>query len=166
MSEPDELLPAARATMTADLRALTVRQPWAGAIMWFGKTVENRTRRTGYRGPLLIHAGLHAPEWHDFLIVRDTALGVPVNWDDARRTLGAILGLATVTGCHHADDCATDGKSPRERHCSPWAQPGQFHIEMSDPRPLREPVPCRGALGLWRLPADAEKAVREQMEGT
>ncbi len=30
--------------------------------------------------------------------------------------------------------------------------------------PLAEPVPCRGALGLWRVPDDVESAVRAQLE--
>ena len=29
---------------------------------------------------------------------------------------------------------------------------------------LREPVPCKGALGFWRLPEGVEKAVRAQLE--
>lgn len=36
--------------------ALSVRQPWASLIAWGEKTVEVRTWRTPYRGPLLIHA--------------------------------------------------------------------------------------------------------------
>jgi hypothetical protein len=42
---------------------------------------------------------------------------------------------------------------------------GQFHWELSGVRSLW-PVPCKGALGLWRLPEDAEKAVSAQLEGT
>lgn len=38
--------------------ALTIKQPWASAIMAGLKRVENRTWRTDYRGPLAIHAGL------------------------------------------------------------------------------------------------------------
>lgn len=37
--------------------ALSVRQPWAWAIISGGKTIENRSWTTPYRGPLLIHAG-------------------------------------------------------------------------------------------------------------
>lgn len=39
------------------VKALTIRQPWAWATIYGGKDVENRRRRTAYRGPLLIHAG-------------------------------------------------------------------------------------------------------------
>ena len=39
------------------MKCLTICQPWAWAIVAAGKDVENRTRPTRYRGPLLIHAG-------------------------------------------------------------------------------------------------------------
>ena len=36
-----------------------MRPPWAWATIYGGKDVENRSWRTAYRGPLLIHASLH-----------------------------------------------------------------------------------------------------------
>lgn len=39
------------------MRALTIRQPWAGRIAHGDKRVENRTWGTAYRGLLLVHAG-------------------------------------------------------------------------------------------------------------
>jgi hypothetical protein len=38
------------------MKALSIRQPWAWLIIAGYKDVENRTWRTTYRGPLLIHA--------------------------------------------------------------------------------------------------------------
>jgi hypothetical protein len=35
---------------------LTVRQPWASAIIYAGKDVENRSWTTSHRGRLYIHA--------------------------------------------------------------------------------------------------------------
>jgi len=42
----------------APWRALSIRQPWAYAILHLGKDIENRPWRTNFRGPLLIHASL------------------------------------------------------------------------------------------------------------
>ncbi|MET7669386.1 hypothetical protein [Micromonospora luteifusca] len=39
-----------------DLRAITVKQPWAWAIAHGGKNIENRSRDITYRGRLAIHA--------------------------------------------------------------------------------------------------------------
>src|SRR5512135_2097795 len=43
---------------SVQIKALSVRQPWANAIM-LGKDVENRSRYFAHRGLLLIHASSH-----------------------------------------------------------------------------------------------------------
>src|SRR4051812_12224493 len=40
------------------MKALSIRQPWAHAIVSLGKDVENRSWNTTFRGAVLIHAGL------------------------------------------------------------------------------------------------------------
>jgi hypothetical protein len=50
---------------------------------------------------------------------------------------GATLGTVELV------DCVRDADSP-------WAEPGEWHWLLADPRPV--PVPCRGSLGLWRPP--------------
>jgi len=153
--------------------ALTVWQPWATALIWGGKDVENRRRPIGYRGRLWIHAGLHHPDWADYLEVRGLS-GIVFGWTDTRKAtadylrkaqrwtehtgaLGVILGSVEVVGCH-ADETGDDRES-----CTPWARHGHYHWMVANPQPLARPVPCRGMLGLWRLPDDVEKAVREQL---
>ncbi len=39
------------------MKALSIRQPWAWAILHAGKNIENRTWNTMFRGDFLIHAG-------------------------------------------------------------------------------------------------------------
>jgi hypothetical protein len=39
------------------MKTLSIRQPWAHLVVMGRKTIENRTWRTSYRGPLLVHAG-------------------------------------------------------------------------------------------------------------
>jgi len=53
--------------MTTELRILTVRQPWAWAIIHGGKDVENRVRNIAgsYRGPVAIHVGLAIDDNYD-----------------------------------------------------------------------------------------------------
>ena len=40
--------------MAGNMKALSVKQPWANAIASGEKTIETRTWRTGYRGELLV----------------------------------------------------------------------------------------------------------------
>ena len=110
------------------MKALTVRQPWASAIIWAGKDVENRSRPSSCRGRLWIHAGLRL-EAADVL-----PAGTPV-------PRGAIIGYVTLTGCVQGS-------------ASPWAIPGYWHWQLADPVALAEPIPARGALGLWQLPPE------------
>lgn len=39
-------------------------------------------------------------------------------------------------------------------------------LTLADVRTLSAPVPCRGALGLWRLPAEAEARVASYLRST
>jgi hypothetical protein len=111
-----------------DIRALTIRQPWAALIAQGTKRVENRTWGTAWRGTLLIHAGKSADPYPD-----DVAR---VNGTDVR---SAIVAVATLADIHVCDGA-----------CSPWAEAGRHHWVLSDVRPVAEPVPYMGALGLWR----------------
>jgi len=157
-----------------EVRALTVRPPWSHLIAFCGKTVENRPRPMRYRGQLAIHAGL---TWDSAAESSPTAVVAWRRWADSlpppniagrlRRdalhvTFGAVVAVAEVAGCHHSGECMPDGV----HGCSPWAIRGQWHIVLAGVRPLGEPVPCTGRLGLWKLPADAGKAVRDQLEVT
>jgi hypothetical protein len=107
-------------------RVLTVGQPWASAIIYAGKDVENRTWPTRYRGLLYVHAG-SALEPDDVL-----PPGTPV-------PRGAIIGHVTLT------DCLRDSPSS-------WADRGEWHWLLANPVPLAEPFPARGRLGLWQPP--------------
>lgn len=89
--------------MTADYRpALTILQPWASAIVAGIKTVETRPRRSHYRGPLVLHAGMsdHHLTAHDGdpagchgrTLAAAVHSGLPL-------TRGAIIGSAVVTDC-------------------------------------------------------------------
>jgi len=83
-----------------------------------------------------------------------------------RADLKAQLLASFFPGCVVAVvqllDVKTDATflTPRERV---WCEPGKkwWHLG-DDVRRLSRPVPCRGMQGLWELPADVERRVREQ----
>ena len=154
------------------MRALTVRQPYASAIALGPKRVENRTRKTYYRGVLAIHAGL-AVNWLAADRAWIAAGLAPYVRGASRRAwtaslwLGAVVAVADVTGCHwHDRDQGCGSGAHRIGHltCSEWAMRGQWHWELDNVRPLAEPVACKGALGLWTLPDDVERQVRARLE--
>lgn len=144
------------------MRAITVRQPWAWAIIHGSKDVENRSRNIAgsYRGPVAIHAGLAITPWSDW---SDEMLRAHRSADPAY-ILGHVIGIVDLVGVHVGSISQTtthrggpvcfDDTTPIGQPCSPWAMPHHHHLVLANPRPLPEPIPYRGALGLWTLPDD------------
>ncbi|WP_315913597.1 hypothetical protein [Arthrobacter sp. lap29] len=136
------------------MKALTVRNPWAWAIIYGGKDVENRSVRTNYTGTVAVHTSksVDTEAMHSDLIQTaidecNTAPVIPgqlIPRADLEQ-LGNIIGLVDINPVHHADQC-------RDQHgdlCSPWAQDGMWHWPLTHPQPLNTPVPAKGQLGLW-----------------
>jgi len=112
---------------------LSVRQPWAWLIVNGLKDIENRSRRTHHRGPLLIHAGLSLDDYTEENIesIRRThGISVPLELD-----AGGIVGVIDVIDCV-------------ESHRSKWFN-GLFGWVLANPRSLKFRL-CNGALGLFR----------------
>jgi len=121
------------------MKALTVKQPWAWAIIHGGKDIENRNQRTNYRGELYIHAGKgEDPEAYSF-----PALSAVIPTDNLVLRRGEVLGTVALIGCHHSDVCGNS--------CSEWAEDGYWHSEFADSRAVPCPYPATGKLGLWNL---------------
>lgn len=129
------------------MRILTVRQPWAWAIIHAGKNIENRqTNIAGsYRGPVAIHAAKALPTpdaWNNASDVVARVTGMrPLIVPPSR--LGAIIGVVDLIDIHEDDSAACYS-------CTEWAEVA-WHMVLANPRPLTEPIPYRGMLGLRRL---------------
>ncbi|MCV7208358.1 ASCH domain-containing protein [Mycolicibacterium canariasense] len=147
------------------MRALTVQQPWASAIIHAGKTIENRTQLWAYRGPLAIHAGrLWSDRGENSTVLRDAFRALYPAWNGGKLPrwsfpMGVIIGVVDLVDVHRATDCCT----PWGQYGISYAEPGQrrprqvTHLVLENPRPLPEPIPCRGALGLWTPTVDVTK---------
>ena len=124
--------------------ALSIRQPWAWAILHAGKDIENREWSTRFRGPVCIHAakGCTWSEWDDALFFLMGRMGAnPPFRSDVPK--GGIVGVAEIVDCV-------------DRSASPWFF-GRYGFVLQNARPV-EFIPVRGALGFfdWRLqPAPA-----------
>lgn len=130
-----------------DVRVLSIRQPWAWAISTGRKKVENRTWSTQYRGTVFIHASLR----QDTEAVEDLKrlIRMPVPGEFA---VGAIVAVATLIDVVDAERAKRFGK---------WFG-GPFGLVFADVRPLKNPVPASGKLGLWRPSPQLRRAVARQ----
>lgn len=131
------------------MKVLSVRQPWAWAIIYGGKNIENRNWQTSYRGPLAIHAG----KGFDFTM-EEMRIGLRGDYGEPITTMlkqfrgndirGAIIGVVDLVDCQPSWACD-----------SPWKagdDPDYFCWRLENPRPLVTPVPCKGQLGLFPAP--------------
>lgn len=152
------------------MRILTVRQPWAWAIIHGGKDVENRVRNIagGYRGPIAIHGGLSLDAeafahsaLHSAWTERRDNDALSGGWSD--KYMGAIVGVVDLVDVHrvtetggraHCETVAAPTNPAVSGACSSWAERGAHHLVLANPRPLAEPIPYKGALGLRRLDDD------------
>lgn len=115
--------------------ALSVRQPWAAAIM-LGKNVENRSWETLYRGELLIHASLQSESISNLESIDRNMAGLV---GSVPTTTGALIGVVLLAMI------VRDSRSK-------WAQPDQFHWVLRNPRAFKKPIPYKGQLGLFYVP--------------
>lgn len=146
------------------MKALSVRQPWAWAILHAGKDVENRDwgRCPGwraFRGRVLLHAsaGCTAREYQDareFIEDREVLDGGPAECRVpplVELPRGAIVGAMTITDCVHEDSDFD----------SPWFC-GPYGLLLEDVVELAKPIRCKGALGFFSVPAEVDAEIRRR----
>ena len=134
------------------MKALSVRQPWAWAIMHAGKDVENRTRITRYRGPVAIHATrCTRAEYEQAAGVIYGICGVKVPpWESMRDTFGKVIGVVDLTDSVFVEEA----KGPVAD--SPWAADDALWV-LANPRECQW-YACKGARGyLFDIPDNAIK---------
>ena len=142
------------------MKALSIRQPWAWAILCAGKRIENRSwQGCGYRGPILLHASKRCTrvEFDDAsYAIGDATHGALtrrhadfVRYEDLQR--GGIVGRARITGVLRtsADFAVYAANAPDgEAQRAWWA--GGFALVLADVEPLPF-VPWKGELGLFEV---------------
>ncbi len=151
-----------------NLRALSVKDPWATLIAIGAKQIETRSYRTRYRGPISIHSSkAFRREDQEFCSQEPvcSALERAGIYSPAGIPRGGIIAVAEIVGCDRVPDV-----SDWERYVPDQPErsfgfyfPGRWMWRLANVRRLAEPVPSRGLLGLWRLPTPVIEAVAAQI---
>jgi hypothetical protein len=133
------------------MKTLSIRQPWAFAILHLGKNLENRSWRTSHLGDILIHAGAgcskkeydEAVDWmleHELIRARTD---VPSISDLPR---GGIVGKANIWGF------VVPNRGPYGKWYMPYNNKGQpqygWLLKDAQELPFR---PLKGRLGLFEV---------------
>ncbi|HEV8573866.1 MAG TPA: ASCH domain-containing protein [Dehalococcoidia bacterium] len=134
------------------MRGLSLSQPWASLIAIGAKSWETRSWSTKYRGWVAIHASQRYPRECQRLCGGDpfakhlrNGYGLPT---------GVILAMARIVAVQTTDEWREHYNSDRDH--DEWRfgdyRPHRFAWKLEDVRALPKPIPCKGALGLFRLP--------------
>src|SRR5690349_22078817 len=123
------------------MKAISIRPPWAWAILHAGKDIENRTWKTNYRGPMAVHAsGNMSRPYYEQAVEEIKKVAprakVPPFEEMAR---SAIVGVVEIAGCE-------------KKTGSKWHEKGNWGFVLKKPRALVKPVECNGWLGVWEVP--------------
>jgi activating signal cointegrator 1 len=141
------------------LKTISLWQPWGTAIVVLAKLIETRHWSTSYRGPILIHAAkthqadyyLDEPEFQASLRGHDIAYG-------------CLLGVADLVACMRTEHLRELPEVNRDR--GGWREldmgdysDGRFGWVFKNIRKLPEPIPYRGAQGIFNAEIPDDVAI-------
>ena len=126
------------------MKALSLYQPWAEMIIRGQKTVELRTWKVRYRGPLLIHASA----------VRRPARVRQLGWDPDTLVYGALLGVVNLVNVVPIDAERYEALRPYHLREAPYPGSPLFAWYLQHPQPFARPIPWPGRQGLFSVPDD------------
>ncbi len=137
---PPRTIDAVQLTSGQEYRVLSVHPPWAWAIVFAGKDVENRSWTTPYRGPILIHASSKKYVGRALTEAREAiARNSGLDLDQIPTT----FARSQLVGMVDVQDCIPNSRSR-------WASKGDEHWVLTHPRRLESPVlDIDGKLNLW-----------------
>ena len=123
------------------MRAFTVYQPYAYAIVAGLKGYETRPRRTNIRGRVAVHAGL-----------RDITVN-EMKLCETYIPMGTILAMGAVVGTVEIVDCVPveeviGALTPQERALGDYS-PGRWAWVLKNPVMFDMPIYARGKQGWW-----------------
>lgn len=128
-----------------DMKCLTVRQPWAWLLVNGHKDIENRSWKTKYRRPLMIHAAQQRAVDYAALIKelrRRHRIHIP-----ADLPTGRIVGIVTIVDCV---------KKSRSRW---FFGPVGFVCARARRLPF---VPLKGRLGIFDIDPKIERRLKRR----
>ena len=149
--------------------ALSLRQPWADFVLYFGKHVENRTWNFHNRGEFWIHAakGMTKSEYEDAMMMLEEVTGCPLEKAELLMSMerGGIVGRARLVGVemprthklHGIGRVAAEAEHLRVDWR--WHFPDQYGFVLADVVSVPF-VPCKGYFGFFPLPDDVVEKLK------
>lgn len=144
------------------MKALSLWQPWATLMALGSKRIETRSWSTKYRGPLAIHAAKRFTRTERELCGLEPFAGVlsAGGYDDLDDLpLGALVAVVDLVDIVPTDPTLFGAiRTELGEHELSFGNygPGRFAWKTENCRRLDDPVPWRGAQGLFWVPTAKE----------
>jgi hypothetical protein len=120
------------------MKCLSVRQPWAEAIVMGYKDIENRSWKTNYRGELYIHASVKI-DLHGIYWIKENFKDL---WFNEGLNRSGEWGSGAIIGKVELVDCVTE-------HTSKWYDGRGYGFVLKSAKKLKKPIIVPGKLGIW-----------------
>lgn len=132
------------------MKCISIKQPWAHAVVTGLKRVENRSWPMFHRGVLLIHAG------RDYIRGAKYPVGETPGFDEVH--FGAVIGAVLVVECVHIARPVkglrlSDHRLLRSLKKNPWAKGPWCHI-YSGAIEFVEHIEIPGRIGVFNVADD------------
>lgn len=143
------------------MKVITLTQPWASLVAIGAKRIETRSWSTAYRGPLAIHAAKTPDKTGAVVQAPFFSTLKAAGLDPMNLPHGAIVAVCELRDCriigvelngiptYAADDMITAEPVWEPERSFGDYRAGRFAWVLTDIRRLPEPIPAKGALGLW-----------------
>lgn len=169
------------------IKCLTLSQPYATLVAVGSKRIDTRSWATTYRGPLAIHAakgygkggkrGFHVRcQYEPFLSALEPHLRIFEHYNCFAAPLGAIVATCELVDCQMIGVLLDD--TPTYMAYDEWPpvlqavqepersfglyEAGRYAWLLANVKALSEPIPCKGALGLWEPDTLTQMAIKRQ----
>jgi hypothetical protein len=127
--------------------ALSLKQPWAWAILFAGKDVENRTWRSRFRGRVILHAS-RTIDAAGVKYLREAGFPPP-----EELPMGAYVGEVVISDCRPVACCA-----------SRWAF-GPWCYTLQEASAYETPIVGPGRLGFYPVPPEVVRLINAARRG-
>ncbi|GIO40104.1 hypothetical protein J41TS12_49650 [Paenibacillus antibioticophila] len=151
--------------MKGEMKAITIKQPWATLIAVEEKKFETRSWPTRYRGQIAIHAGKQVDKAACMSekvrsVLANHGYGSPEDLPT-----GAVIAVGELTACYQIQSFSEGERDVILAHndkfvhlsverdaleiCFGDYSEGRYAWEIRGLNKLTLPAPCQGKLGLW-----------------
>lgn len=129
-------------------KVISIKEPWASLIKEKIKTIETRSWRTSYRGPIYIHVSKRMLTKQEYINYKEQLSLLK----DIHFQYGCIIAKCNIIDCQYMDEefIKNIQKNHSEYICGEY-KVGRYAWILDNVETLNQPIMVKGQLGLWNF---------------